>query len=88
LPKIKQLGLVPARPSDTDDETAVYLFETRSAAEEAVLNWLGDRFAEEEELVLLIIDPTDLEVVSSTAAYEVLVYDTIPFSSIVGTVPI
>jgi len=62
--KIRQIGLMPQigpRSATAKECTAkIYFFVDRDVLEEAVLNWLGDEFEEEEELVeLKITDNAD-----------------------------
>jgi hypothetical protein len=64
------------------DEKAIYLFKDRLEAEDAASGWLGDRFNEDEDLVLLTINPIGLKVFPSDVGYEIKSYDTIPFSSV------
>ena len=83
VPTILDRGLEPHTPEDFKDEKAVYLFKNKVSAEEAVLNWLGDRFEEDEVMSLLSVDEQKLkelgiQVYPSTAEYEVLVKTTIP----------
>jgi hypothetical protein len=77
LPKIKKLGLVPSIPVDmSSEEKAVYLFKDKLDAENAAMNWLGDRFGE-EDLVLLTINSVGINSISSDVDYEVKSYNTI-----------
>ena len=87
LQKIKRAGLLPAVPDDMHDECAVYFFGSREEAEEGVMNWLGDRFDDDEELVLLTIDAQGLEV-HQAAGYEWLSLAPVPPSAIMKVEPI
>ena len=49
-------GLQPTKPMDMQDVEGVYLFKSVDAAEDALMNWLGDRFDEDEPLTLLRVD--------------------------------
>lgn len=48
-----------------------------------MMNWLGDKFDEGEPLVILTINPSGVNVVPSSAGYEVLSYETIPWKNVV-----
>jgi len=50
------IGLIPATPTDMEDVEGVYLFRSAVAAEDALMNWLGDRFDEDDPLTLLRVD--------------------------------
>jgi hypothetical protein len=51
LKSILKNGLIPSIPADfnTDEFKGVYLFKTKSDAENALYNWLGERIEEWEE---------------------------------------
>lgn len=68
IPLIMRDGLLPSKPTDMEDVDGVYLFKSRGAAEDALMNWLGDRFGEEARLTLLKVDPRGVDEVDSTAA--------------------
>ena len=61
VPSIKKGGLKTSIPTDMEDIKGVYLFKSVEDAEDAVMNWLGDRFDEEEKLTLLKIDPNGVD---------------------------
>ena len=86
LRSIERNGLRVMVPRDMEGEEAgVYLFRSREDAEEALMNWLGDRFDEDEELVLIKVDDRYVDEVSSDAAgYEVISKKAIPKEGIVG----
>ena len=56
VPSIMRSGLTPVKPMDMEDVEGVYLFRSASAAEDALMNWLGGRFDEDEPLTLLRVD--------------------------------
>jgi hypothetical protein len=56
VPSIMAGGLEPTKPRDMEDVEGVYLFKSAVAAEDALMNWLGDRFDEDEPLTLLRVD--------------------------------
>ena len=73
VPLIMKDGLLPSKPDDMQDVEGVYLFKSITAAEDALMNWLGDRFGEEEKLTLLKVDPRGVgEVDSSAAGFEAI----------------
>jgi uncharacterized protein (DUF952 family) len=84
ISSIKKNGLLPNRPT-VDEPHGIYLFKSKTDAAEALMNWLGTRFEENDELVLLTIDPNGLKIHPSTlnANYEVISYDSIPPKNIV-----
>ena len=78
VPLIMKGGLLPSKPDDMQDVEGVYLFKSVMDAGDALMNWFGDRFDEDEPLTLLRVDSagtgeldTDsaagFEVVSKTA---------------------
>jgi len=56
VPLIMKGGLLPSKPDDMQDVEGVYLFKSVMDAEDALMNWLGDRFDEDEPLTLLRVD--------------------------------
>ena len=62
LPSILHGGLIPTVPRDMPGEpSGVYLFPDADAVDTALTNWLGDRFEEDEDLVIIEVDPEQLE---------------------------
>ena len=57
VPSILRRGLLPAKPGDMADVKGVYLFKNKTDMEDALMNWLGDRFPEDARLTLLRVDP-------------------------------
>lgn len=84
LSSIKKDGLKPSLPVDmpTEDE-GVYVFKTKEYAEDALMNWYGDRFDEDEEFVLLTIKTDGLQLFSTLVDWEYISYTTIPASNII-----
>ena len=83
LPSILDRGLVPAigPRSRKQGETvpAVYLFKTRTAMLDAVMNWLGEQFGpDEERTALRITFEKPIDESPETAGYELLVTRVIP----------
>ena len=63
VPSIKRNGLVPQiGPRATligEPEKAVYFFYSIKEVDNALLNWLGEEFGEDEELSLITVYLTD-----------------------------
>lgn len=91
VPSILRNGLIPRigpRSSEAGEtEPGVYLFPTYEAVEDALMNWLGDQFPDDANLVLLRIrlpyDATTWLVVTD-ADYEVVSREAIPANCIAG----
>jgi hypothetical protein len=83
LKRIASSGITPLVPTDEKDERAVYLFKDKVEAEDALMNWLGDRFDEDEPLVMLTIKTGGLNIVPGSAGFEVMSYNTIPWRNVV-----
>lgn len=63
LESILEEGILPNLPADMENEiTGVYLFRSIGDAENAMLNWMGERFDETDELVMLKIDPVGIDI--------------------------
>lgn len=83
LDSIKLHGILPNKPTDfEEDENAVYLFKSMDSLEDAIDSWLGDRFDEDEDVIVLEINPVGLNIEKSSVDYEVISYDAIPVSNI------
>lgn len=52
------------------DSTGVYLFNSRVAAEDALMNWLGDEFDNDTELAMLELELPDSFPVEQTRNFE------------------
>lgn len=74
-------GLIPAigtRSMELGEPVpAVYLFPSEDDAADAVGNWLGECFEDEEELALLTVDIAGLSY-SQELEYELIITDEIP----------
>jgi hypothetical protein len=70
IEKIKSTGLIPSKNKETGD-FGIFMFETTEALEDAMMNWLGDKFDENEDLSLLTLDITGLKY-NHGAGYEIL----------------
>lgn len=66
---IQQHGLIPQIGSASaeygEEENRIYLFPSKEDATEAVMNWLGDFYDEDEPLALLEIDLTSIPIKKS-----------------------
>lgn len=83
LKAIKISGIVPNIPEDMPDEpSAVYLFVSLDALENALINWLGERLDEDEEIVVLVVDITGIPTIEG-ANFEHVVPSVIPANRIV-----
>jgi len=75
-------GLVPsigARSSQIETESNLFFFPSREAAEDAVMNWLGDELPEDEPLALLAVNSNGLEgKFTPGAEYEFTVSSPVP----------
>jgi hypothetical protein len=87
LDSIMSRGLIPqigdrARKIE-GEKPAVYCFPDKVSMEDAVMNWLGDEYDEDDQLALLEIDTTGLKgQVTDGAQYEVAITDSIPVDNI------
>lgn len=85
LDSIRKQGLLPSQNEEMGDAPGVYLFPTRDATEEALMNWMSERFDEDEPLILLTIDTSGLDLHSDdSVGYEVWSETAIPPEAIVG----
>lgn len=75
-------GLVPsigARSAQLETQSNLFFFPSREAAEDAVMNWLGDELPEDEPLALLAVSSKGLEgKFTPGAEYEVTVSSPVP----------
>jgi hypothetical protein len=84
LPSILEQGLLPHQNEDMGDEPGVYLFPHWDDAENALLNWFGERF-EDEPLVALEVGTKGLDLAfDPEVGYEVMSRSTIPPAAILG----
>lgn len=60
LANIKKQGLIPKKDKRglgfEDSKPGIYLFNSKAEASDGVMNWLGDCFDDDEELVLLTLE--------------------------------
>lgn len=86
LRSIKKIGLQPRignRSTQLDEPEAVFLFNSLEDAKEAVMNWLGDEFDEDEPLTMLRITiPANTNIQISYDGLSSYTYDIIPLQYI------
>lgn len=87
LDSIMSQGLIPQKGERSrkilDEKPAIYCFPDKDTMEDAVMNWLGDEFDEDEALALLEIDTTGLDgQVTDGAKYEIAITSSIPVENI------
>lgn len=86
VPAILSEGLVPqiGERSAQVSETlpAIYCFAGLAELEDAVMNWMGDYFDEDEPLALLRVEVNPELALGQGADYEIVVLDPIPKTSI------
>ena len=83
IPRILEQGLLPQTGDRAllmnEDEDAIYMFPSREDVDNALMNWLGDEFEEDEPLSLLEIElPPGMEATPTTVQWEWAVYEPIP----------
>ena len=61
-----------------ENDEAIYLFSTLEDAGNALSQWLGEMYDDNEELALLKIDTTHMHLVPSIADYELMCLEPIP----------
>ena len=81
LPAILVEGLTPRVPEDCPDIAAIFCFRDQDAMVDGVVNWLGERFPEDEALVSLELDLSGLAAVA-TCEWELAVTAPVPPSRI------
>ncbi len=81
LDSILQEGLLPRRGPRSSQlgeiDEAVYCFASKEDCENALMNWLGEAFDDDEELVVLEIN-FEPAISRSDAAYEIAILEPIP----------
>lgn len=81
---MKQSGIVPVQCEPSHISLpAIYLFNDKTIMEDALMNWLGDKFDENEKLIYFTIDPRGIDVQESDVKYEVVSYETIPWKNVI-----
>lgn len=61
-----------------EKDEAIYLFPTKADVTNALLQWLGEMYDDDEELALLEIDTTHMHLTPSIADYELICLEPIP----------
>lgn len=78
---IKKNGLLPNKNSEMNDAYGVYMFKNKNDLEDALANWLGDKFYDENEednIIILTIDPKKINsILYSEVDYEVYTKESI-----------
>ena len=84
-PRIQAEGLLPTigdRSADLGEvEARIYLFPDKDSMNNALMNWLGECFEEEENLYVLEVDITDYET-AQDVEWEITISHPIPASRI------
>lgn len=81
IPSIMEHGLIPqvgARSILMDESPALFFFDSKEALENALSNWLGDAFEDDEELTILQVDVPEEWLSSTPADYELVCTTAIP----------
>lgn len=65
LNSIQKTGLTPAigdRSADLGEDTnRIYLFDSKESVNDALGNWLGEEFDEDEELILISVNASNID---------------------------
>lgn len=67
-----------ARSILMDELPSLFFFESKDALENALSNWLGDAFDEDEELTILQVDVPEDWLMSTPADYELVCTTVVP----------
>ena len=82
LTSIMSEGLIPQIGERSqmlgEKDEAIYLFPTKADVTNALLQWLGEMYDDDEELALLEIDTTHMHLTPSIADYELICLEPIP----------
>ena len=81
IPSIMEHGLIPqvgARSILMDESPSLFFFESKDAVENALTNWLGDAFDEDEALTILQVDVPEEWLMSTPAEYELVCTTVVP----------
>ena len=86
IKSILSKGLIPSigqRSNQIESESNLYFFPSKDAAEDALMNWLGDEFDEDEPLALLQVSSNGIEgKFTPGAEYEYTVSSPVPAQNI------
>lgn len=80
LSQILSIGLVPSkgeRANKIMDQQGIYLFPNIDSVEDALMNWMGDEFDEDEDLVILKVRIQDPSLLTQTTDWEFIYFSTI-----------
>lgn len=84
---ILALGLTPQigpRSQDANEKTeAIYFFASREDTENALMNWMGDCFDDDEELIVLEVDLDGIPQSRKAGQFEIIVTENLPAEKIV-----
>ena len=86
LSRIMKEGLIPHSPTlgqEQEDDNGIYFFPDRITLEDAWGAWLEDFFDENEEIVCLKVDITNLKQ-HVGGDYEIIVTEPVPPNRIIG----
>ena len=81
LPTILRQGLKPSvgpRSARLNEKPAVFVFPSEEAADDALMNWLGDEFDEDTELSMLEVTVPRSWLQPGKAEYEMTIDQPIP----------
>ena len=86
ITNIMKNGLIPSIGSSSskfgEEKPATFMFRNKDDMEDALSNWLGDEFGEDEKLSLLQISLPNNMHIFSDVGFEVYVLETIPSNNI------
>ena len=81
-PSIKQCGLIPQIGPNSqalgETKPAIYLFPDLESSNNALDNWFGDLYDDDQDLIRLTINCPNSLVHKSDVEYEIVSYQTIP----------
>ena len=81
IPSIMEHGLIPqvgARSILMDESPSLFFFTSKGSMENALLNWLGEEFDEDEDLTILQVDVPEEWLMSTLADYELVCTTVVP----------
>lgn len=88
IPYIKSEGLKPFiginSSSYGETKPAIYFFMNKETMEDALVNWMGDLFEEDEQLSVITVDVKEHLIHKSSASYECCVFNNISYHNIIG----
>ena len=85
VPSILKNGILPSINKEMGDKKAVYMFKSRVELEDALMNWLGEKFPEDKSLSILKINGDGLKVeYDPNVGFEILTPEVVHPSRIIG----